>query len=413
MRILLLSQWYPPEPMKFLSEMTETLQALGHEVTVLTGFPNWPSGKLHPGYRLRLWQREEQNGIQIIRVPLFPDHSRSALKRALNFVSFAISATVLGLWLSPRPDVMHVIHPPITIGLPALVLSFLWRIPFTLEIQDMWPETLRATGMIRREAALRAVGAFAKLVYRRACAIRVISPGFRRNLIEKGVPASKVRVISNWVDADFYRPSQPDRDLAQKLGLEGCFTVMYAGTIGLAQGLDVVLDAAERLRDLPRMHFVLAGDGVEYERIRAEAESRNLANVRFLGRVPNESTPALYALADVLFLHLRNDPLFHITIPHKVFTYMASGKMVLAAMKGDVEELVRSSGCGVVCPPDDAEALASAIRDCYGLSPAGRAAFGENGRHAVCESYDRRQLVERVGAMMEQAARSPVTQYPG
>jgi glycosyltransferase involved in cell wall biosynthesis len=393
--------------------MTETLQALEHEVTVLTGFPNWPSGKLYPGYRLRLWQREEQNGIQIIRVPLFPDHSRSVVKRALNYLSFAISATVLGFWLVPRPDVMHVISTPITVGLPAMALSLLWRIRFTLEILDMWPETLRATGMIRQEAVLRAVGAFARLVYRRASAIRVVSPGFRRNLIEKGVPASKVRVISNWVDTDFYRPSPPDRDLAQKLGLEGRFTVMYAGTIGLAQGLDVVLDAAERLRDLPQVHFVLAGDGVEYARLRAKAESRDLANVRFLGRVPSEGMSALYALADVLFLHLRNDPLFHITIPHKVFSYMASGKMVLAAIKGDAEELVRSSCCGVVCPPDDAEALASAVRDCYGLSPAARAAFGENGRRAVCESYDRRQLVERLGAMIEQAARSPVTQYPG
>jgi len=411
MRVLILTQWYPPEPMKLLSDMTETLQAMGHEVTVLTGFPNWPSGKLYPGYRLRLWQREEQNGVRIIRVPLFPDHSRSALKRALNFLSFAISATVLGFWLVPRPDVMHVIHPPITIGLPAIVLSILWRIRFTLEIQDMWPENLRATGMIRHEAALRAIGAFAKLVYRRASSIRVISPGFRRNLIQKGVPASKVGVISNWVDTDFYRPSLPDRDLAQKLGLEGCFTVMYAGTIGLAQGLDVVLNAAERLRDLPQVHFVLVGDGVELERLRQVAAGAGLANVRFPGRVPMHLTPQLYALAEVLLVHLKDDPLFAITIPHKILTYMASGKMVLAAMRGDVEELVRTSACGVVCPPDDAEALASAIRDCYGLSPAARAAFGENGRRAVCESYDRQQLVERMSAMMEQATGSPVTQH--
>lgn len=407
MRILLLSQWYPPEPMKLLSDMTETLQKLGHEVTVLTGFPNWPSGKLYPGYRVRLWQREVQNGVKIIRVPLFPDHSRSALRRTLNFLSFALSATLLGPWLARRPDVIHMIHPPITAGLPALVLSLLWGVPFTMEIQDMWPENLRATGMVRHEGVLRGVGAFAKFVYRRASAIRVISPGFRGNLLEKGVPESKIRVIPNWVDTDFYRPLPPDRELAQKLGLNGSFTVMYAGTIGLAQGLDVVLEAAALLRDLCDVQFVLAGDGVEYERLRAEGEARGLNNVRFLGRLPGGQMPALYALADVLFLHLRDDPLFQITVPHKLFTYMAGGKPVLAAMRGDVEELVRGARCGIVCPPGDAVALASAVRECVRWSSAERAAFGEAGRRTVCETYSLPRLVGELNAMLEQTARAP------
>src|ERR1700733_5245611 len=183
MKILLLSQWYPPEPMKLLSDLTESLVAMGHEVHVLTGFPNWPSGKIYPGYHQRLVQRETVNGVRIIRIPLYPDHSNHPLKRIANFASFAISATLLGPFLVPRVDVMHVIHPPISIGLPAWVISRLRGFPFTMEIQDMWPENLRSTGMLNNESILAAIGAFARWVYSKASMVRVISPGFRLNLL--------------------------------------------------------------------------------------------------------------------------------------------------------------------------------------------------------------------------------------
>jgi len=405
MKILLLTQWYPPEPMPLLSDMTETLQALGHEVTVLTGFPNWPSGKLYPGYRLRLWQREERNGVQIIRVPLFPDHSTSAVKRALNFLSFAVSATVLGFWLVPRPDVMHVIHPPITIGLPAVVLSFLWRIRFTLEIQDMWPENLQSTGMVRNRAVLRAVASFANWVYRRSAAIRVISPGFRLNLVQKGVGAGKIRVISNWVDTDNYKPLPSEQNFANALGLSGRFNILYAGTIGLAQGLDVILDAAPQLHSqLPQAQFVLAGDGLDYERLKAKAALLGLQNVRFLGRLPGDMMPQLYACADVLMLHLRSDPLFAITIPHKVFTYLAAGKPALVAAEGDVATLIQSAGAGLVCKPSDPGDLARAVNALYLLAPQERAAMGNNGRRIARECYSRDPLVHQLSQMIESAA---------
>jgi len=407
MKILLLSQWYPPEPMKLLSDMTESLVAMGHEVAVLTGFPNWPSGELYTGYRLRLWQREVQNGVQIIRVPLFPDHSRSAWRRTVNFLSFALSATLLGPWLTRRPDVIHLVHPPISAGLPALVLSLLWRVPLTMEIQDMWPENLKATGMVHCEAVLRGVGAFAKVVYRRASAIRVISPGFRRNLLEKGVPDSKVRVISNWVDTDFYRPLPPDGLLAQKLGLNGCFMVLYAGTIGLAQGLGVMLDAAALLRDLPQVQFVLAGDGMDYLRLRQEAESRTLTNVHFLGRVAPETTPSLYALADVLFLHLRDDPLFRITIPHKVYTYLAAGKPILAAISGDVADLISLTEAGLTCAPSDPQALATAVRQFLGMPAGQRQRMGEQGCAAACGNHNRGAGIHEFAQMLNSALTRP------
>jgi glycosyltransferase involved in cell wall biosynthesis len=405
MKILLLSQWYPPEPMKLLSDMTETLVAMGHEVTVLTGFPNWPTGKIYPGYRQRLVQRETINGVRIIRLPLYPDHSGNPFKRAANFLSFALSSTVLGPFLAPRVDIMHVILPPITVGLPAWILSRLRGFPFTIEIQDMWPENLRSTGMLRNESALRFIGTLARWVYSKAAFVRVISPGFRLNLLSKGVPDEKIRVISNWVDTEYYRPAAKSSELLDKLGMRGRFNVLYAGTIGLAQGLEVVLDAAAQLQvSSPDSQFLLAGDGVECDRLRREAASRKLINIQFLGRLPGDLMPSLYACADVLMLHLRADPLFAITVPHKVFTYLAAGKPILVGGEGDSASLVTASRSGLACPPGNPEALARAVVTLHAMSPEEREEMGNNGRRLACQSYRRAHLVKELFQSIEAAA---------
>lgn len=405
MRILILSQWYPPEPMKLLSDMAEGLTTLGHRVTVLTGFPNWPSGKIYDGYRLKLFQEEWVNGVRIVRVPLFPDHSRSAVRRALNFLSFALAASLLGPWTVRKPDIIHVIHPPITVCIPALVLSLLWRIPFTMEIQDMWPENLRSTGMLSNEKLLHAIGSFARWIYSRAAAVRVISPGFRENLLEKGVPEPKIHVISNWVDIDFYSPVTPSCKMLEQFDLKDRFNVLYAGTIGLAQGLEVVLEAATQIpRTLSQIQFVLAGDGIEYDRLLAEATRRNLENVKFLGRLPGSLMPSLYSCADVLMLHLRADPLFSITIPHKVFTYMAAAKPILLGGDGDTASLISKARAGVICPPSDPGALAQAVIALHAISPIGRREMGDRGRQIACEQFSRSSLIQQLSHFIEAAA---------
>ncbi|MCL0086443.1 glycosyltransferase family 4 protein [Thermodesulfovibrionales bacterium] len=197
MRILILSQWYPPEPTTLKQAMADDLVKRGHQVLSITGFPNYPSGKVYPGYRQRLWQREEIDGVPVLRLPLYPDRSRSGVRRALNFLSFATSASLLGPALCGSVDVMWVYHPPLTVGLPAWWIGLLLRVPFVYEIQDMWPETLVATGMVRSKTMLAMLGRLARFIYARAAAITVISPGFKRNLIAKGVPADKIHVIPN------------------------------------------------------------------------------------------------------------------------------------------------------------------------------------------------------------------------
>ncbi len=404
MKILLLTQWYPPEPMKLLSDMTESLVSMGHEVTVLTGFPNWPSGKIYPGYRQRLVQRENVNGVNIIRIPLYPDHSSNPVKRAANFLSFALSATILGPFLVPRVDVMHVIHPPITVGLPAWILSRILNIPFTLEINDMWPENLRSTGMVRNESALRLVGSLARWVYKRAKMIRVVSPGFRLNLLEKGVPERKIAVISHWVDTEFYRPLPPDPIVQKQLGMTDRFNILYAGTIGLAQGMEAVLAAAELLKSHDRIQFVLAGDGVEQSRLAAESRRRGLNNVKFLGGLPGSQMPSLYGSADALLLHLKDDPLYEITIPHKLFTYLAAGKPVIAGVRGDAADIVRSSDSGIVCAPGNHAELASAALRLYEMESVDRDRLGKNGLQVATDLFSRERMMLDLSRILEVAA---------
>ena len=401
MRILLLSQWYPPEPQKWRSDLSEMLQALEHDVTVLTGFPNYPSGNLYPGYRVRAWQRETIGGVRIIRVPLYPDHSTSSLKRSVNYLSFTTAASVLGPCLIPRPDIVYVFSPPLTLACPGWLLSRLFRVPLTCEIQDMWPETLEATGMLHNRRILRGMDRLGNWFYRRCRAIRVISPGFRRNLIGKGVAAEKIHCIPNWVDTEFYHPREYDRDLAEELQLAGRFNVMYAGTIGRAQGIEVVLDAAELLRDLPDVQFVLIGDGTDLTALQEAARERGLTNVKFLGRHPESSMSRLLSLADVLLVHLRDEPLFRITIPHKIYTYMAVGKPILAAVEGDAAATIEAARAGWTCQPGQAEAMAAAVRGLRALSPDERNAMGQNGRRTACKTFHRETLVRQIAKMLE------------
>jgi len=404
MRVIVLSQFYPPEPASIPHAMACDLIKRGHQALSITGFPNYPSGKIYPGYRQRLWQREELDGVPVLRLPLYPDHSRSGVRRALNFLSFAASTSLLGPILCGSADVMWVYHPPLTVGIPAWWIGLLRRVPFIYGIHDMWPETLMATGMMRSRIGLAALGHLAQFIYNRAAAITVISPGFKRNLIAKGVPADKIHVIPNWADEDLYRPVPPDPALAAKHGLAGRFNVVFAGNMGFAQALDTVIEAAQQLSDLPEVQFVLIGDGVDESRLRQMVAEQQVSNVRFLGRQPEERMPHFFALADVALVHLKRDPLFEITIPAKTQAYMACGRPILMAVAGDAADVVRDAGAGLTCEPEDPEALAHAVRQFYVMTAADREALGQAAREAFEAGYTRRALIARYEELLREVA---------
>lgn len=393
MRILLLTQWFDPEPTSKGLVFARTLADAGHEVEVLTGFPNYPGGDVYPGYRIRAWQRESIGGISVVRVPLFPSHDSSAARRVLNYVSFAAAASVLGTLLVSKPDVVYVHHPPLTAGVAAVVLSRIRRAPFVYDVQDLWPDTLLATGMVRGRRLLWLVGWLCAWVYQRAAAVVVLSPGFSNALIERGVPHEKVEVILNWCD-ERRLVLENDPEVRASLRAGDRFNVVFAGTMGKAQGLESVLQAAELLAvSDPRVQFAFVGDGVEADGLAQLASEKELKNVVFLPRMPMSAIGRVLDAADILLVHLKDDPLFEITVPGKTQAYLSVGKPILMAVGGDAAAIISASNAGVTCRPADPEDLARAVTMLAAMRPDELKAMGERGRE-----YYRTQMSLAVGA---------------
>jgi glycosyltransferase involved in cell wall biosynthesis len=400
MKILFLTQWFDPEPTIKGRAFAKALVARGHQVEVLTGFPNYPGGQLYPGYRVRLRQRESMNGLRITRVPLYPSHDGSAIKRVANYMSFALAAATVGVCSVQRPDVAYVYHPPATIAFPAIVLKAIRRVPFVLDIQDLWPDTLAATGMVASQSVLRAVARGCRFAYRSAARIAVLSPGFKRALIDRGVPAGKIEIIYNWCDESATTQAQSDAPILKEAGVEGRFNVVFAGTMGHAQALSSVLHAARLVAaKAPRVQFVFVGGGVEVAALKAEAIEMALPNVRFLPVRPAVEVGPLLAAADVLLVHLRDDPLFSITIPSKTQAYMAAGRPILMAVRGDAAQLVKEAGAGVCTTPEDPGALANAVCDLSAFSPERLSAIGERGRIYYYHNLSREKGIARFEAV--------------
>lgn len=375
MRILLLTQWFEPEPTFKGMVFARELAARGHSVQVLTGFPNYPGGRLYPGYKVRPWLREQREGVSIVRVALYPSHDRNALGRAANYLSFAASAAFLGAFLVAKPDVVYVYHPPATVGLAALAISLFRGAPFVLDIQDLWPDSVASSGMLAVPAAISLLASWCRLLYRRAAKIVVLSDGFRGRLIERGVPPSKIEVIRNWCDeASMRQVPAPEPELGAG------FNVVFAGAMGLMQGLDSVLDASKICAaDTPEARFVFVGGGIERDRLARRAHAEGLANVLFLPRRPPERMGALFAQADVLLVHLKDDPLFRITIPSKMQAYMVAGKTILMAVAGEAAQLVAEAEAGVTCEPDNPEQIAAAVASLARMPKEELARLGANG----------------------------------
>ena len=362
MRILIVSQWCTPEPDLKAVPFARELIRRGHEVQVLTGFPNYPGGKVYGGYRIRPWMRDSIEGVPIVRVALWPSHGASSIGRAANYLSYAFSAACLGPFLTLRPDVVYAYHPPPTAAIPAWLYRLLFGCPVVYDVQDYWPDTLEATGMIRNRRILDAIGFVTEKIYAGADRVVVLSPGFRKLMHSRGVRRDGIDVIYNWCDDSAIVRVDRDPALAREWGLEDGFNLMFAGNMGPAQDLDTVLDAAGllRARGDRRVRFVLVGGGIDTERLRTRVAAERLENIVFVPRQPQAVIGRFLALADALLVHLRDDPLFAITIPSKTQAYLAAGKPVLMAVRGDAADLVSQSGGGVVCPPGDAAALADA-----------------------------------------------------
>lgn len=389
MRILIVTFFYHPEPNDVKAHiLAKNLVKLGHDVTVITTFPNYPDGKIYAGYKQKWRQWEEKDNVSILRVPLYPDHSRSGLKRALSYSSFMFNAAFLGMLLTSKCDVIWAYNPPLTTIVSGFWLSLVKRSPYVIEIQDMWPETLASTGMFSNKTGLKIIGRIAKFLYRFSSGITVISNGFKDNLVAKGVPSEKVHVLPNWTaNEDIYIPQSKDLSLSEQYGLSNKFNVIIAGNLGPAQSLETVIDAAELLRDLPNLQIVFIGDGLELPKLKDSVNQKQLNNVLFIPRQPSTKIPEFLAWADVLLVHLKDDPLFHMTIPSRTMSYMACGRPIICALAGDGADIIRDAEAGLICTPENAVEVAEAIEKMYNMPVDEREQLGLNARSAYEAKY--------------------------
>ncbi len=404
MRIALLTQWFPPEPAGPELWVARELEARGLEPRVITGIPNYPGGKVLPGYRASRPVRDNTEGFVIQRCPLYPSHSSSSLKRFANYGSFAVSSMIFGRRLMATADVTLVYCSPATAGMGAYVANVLHGTPYVLWIQDLWPDSVFATGFLKgglqRRVAGRSLSRFTSALYSRAAYIAVITEGMRELLLERGVPDERVSVIHNWTDEGVMKPVAPTGVLRAKLGIPADHVVvMYAGAHGRAQRLGAWIRAFALVQDLPSLSLVMIGEGEEKPALIQQAAG--LKNVHFLPRVDRAQVTSWIAESDVQVISLADDPIFDITLPSKTQSSLACGKAVIASVRGDLARVLKSSGAGWSARPEDPVSIAECIRSAY---LEGRVALADRGS-AGRRYYLHKMSARAGGDAMEQLIR--------
>jgi colanic acid biosynthesis glycosyl transferase WcaI len=389
-RILILSIYHDPEPIPKTGELARELQRRGHDVTVVTAFPHYPGGELYPGYCLALWQWEVRDGVRVLRTFIFPYHGRRGSLRMLNYVTWMLSS-IQAAWLAPPCDVLYVWHPPLTVGVSAWIISKLKRVRFVYDVQDLWPESALASGLLRPGLLVNALYRLADWVYARAPRILVVSEPAAEQLRRRGVDAGKISVAHHWLDTTpFERES--GRDVRAEFGWSGAFVVMFAGNLGMVQGLETLIDAAALLRDCPDVRIVLVGDGSDRARLESMVAEKGLTNVHFVGRHSSGEMPAFLRAADALVVHLRPSEIADHAVPTKILSYLAAGRPVVCATTGASAELVRAANAGLTCEPGNASALAATITALASMPIATREQLGSNG-HAYLHAHFEMQTV--------------------
>ncbi len=377
MKILIIKQLFNPEPTAKSLDFAKELVARGHQVEVLTGFPSYPLGRIYDGYSQKLYKREEIDGVSLIRVPIYPDHSSSGLKRFLHYFSYALSATCIGLFLVKRPDAMFVYQGAIPVAIPAIVYKKLRKIPFLYDINDLWPETVGASGMMSSKRALKLINWWCNWNYKNANFITVATPGFKKRLIEKGVSESKLQIVSNW-SRDVISELKLDNSIKDKYFKKDKINILYAGNLGIVQSLTTVLKAAQKMQNegINKIHFIFLGGGADEDNLTNFSQEKQLMNVTFIPRVQSQEVSKYLNEADFLLVHLKKDKLFEITIPSKILAYLKSGKPILMGLKGDAADILNDAEAGFTFEPDNETDLIEKIHKILTLSNAEIADMG-------------------------------------
>jgi len=408
MKILYVSQYFPPEmgaPAARAAELSKHWVEQGHDVSVLTGFPNHPTGVVPPAYRKKVWRlvaREQCDGVDVVRTWLLPFPNRRTYERMLNYSSFCVSAASTGLFLS-RPDVVIATSPQLLVALSGCWLARCKRVPFVFEVRDLWPESLAAVGAGKENSILhRSLSKIAGFLYRQCDRIVVVTPAFEDHLVKYWrMPREKISVVENGVETQQFAP-QSATELRRELGVQEKFVVSYIGTMGMAHGLETILDAAAQLQHRSaEIVFLMVGEGAEKDRITALARQRGLNNVLFIDQQAREQVPAYISASDVCLVPLRKSELFKTVIPTKMLEFMSCARPVILGVDGQARGIIEEARAGLAIEPENAAALANAI--CYLAANREIAQeMGWSGREHIVRKFSRRHTAEKYVHMLEQ-----------
>jgi glycosyltransferase involved in cell wall biosynthesis len=392
-RILFLSQYFPPEiepSAGKVCDLSRNLAARGHEVTVITGFPNYPTGIMPREYKNRLLAEETVDNVRVLRTFLITSPNRGFTRRMVGGSSFMCSSTLRSIFAGPS-DVVITSSPPLEIGLAGYLVSRLRSVPFVFEVRDVWPMAAIVLGVIRNRVVIRLAQSVERFIYSNADHIVAVTDGVRQHVLELGVDESMTTLIKNGVDTDIFRPLDRYSPLRQQLGLNGKFVCIYTGTHGLQANLSAVLQAAALLKPDPDIAFLFVGDGAEKPKLRQIKQEQSLSNVIFLDPQPRELIPHLISLADVGLVHTRSEAFFEGYLPVKMFEYMACGCPVVVANNGEARQLVEEARAGVWAEPGNPSSLADTLRGLR-ADPAWRAQLGANGAQYAAHNLSRDML---------------------
>lgn len=410
MKILFLTDNFPPEsnaPAIRTHEHARRWVELGHSVMVVTCAPNFPTGRVFDGYRNRLFQREQIDGIEVLRVWTYITANEGFAKRVLDYMSFMLAAIVASFAVR-RPDVVVATSPQFFTAVAGWIVGRLKRRPWVFELRDLWPESIVAVGASSGGRVLDALERFSHFLYRRADLVVPVTRVFADRLRELGVPEERIELVTNGIDPESFRIEPSRAEIRDRLGIpKDVFVSSFVGTVGMAHGVGIVLDAAELTRDDPALHYVIMGNGADKGAVRARLDAQRLRNVTMIDGRPRQEALELVAASDASLVVLRDSPVFETVIPSKIFEAMALRRPIVLGVRGEARRIVVEEGdCGLAFPPEDAEAMVASLRRLMD-DPALAKRLGENGRAFVEREYRRTELAERMLRRLEALAQAP------
>ena len=389
MHILFLSHYFFPEgnaPASRTYENCKRWVRSGHKVTVITGVPNVPDGVIYEGYKNKIRQWEDIDGIRVLRVWTYIAPNKGVVKRTINYLSFMFSS-LQGVFVKDV-DIIVATSPQFFCAMGGYLLSRLKRVPFLMEVRDLWPESIKTVGAIRNHRIIKALERLELFLYKKADYIVVLTESFKKIIKGRGIPEDKITVIKNGVEMEFFKPLKKPEEAKKTLGFDGKFVVSYIGTLGMAHALDCILSVAERTKEHENILFLFVGSGAEKDKLLKIKEDKSLKNVRFVGRQPKNLIPLYYECSDVCLVPLRKTQLFKTVLPSKIFEIMAMGKPIIQSVDGEAREMLEQSRAGIYVEPEDEQAVYEAILYLC-RNPEECQIFGQNGRTFVEKNFNR------------------------